>query len=89
MLSLETTYAERTAHKVRKLRESFFSIVELMAANLRSLLAAYDGILEWPRLDWPKDLPLSPAPAELARELRPHYEQAKLELGLGNGEDHE
>ena len=35
--------------------ESFFTLPEMMAANLRSLLAAYEGLIEWPKLDWPEE----------------------------------
>jgi hypothetical protein len=50
-----------------------------MAANLRSLLAAYQGLWVWPP---PEPLPLDLLDVEQARELRRRYQVAQLELGL-------
>jgi hypothetical protein len=57
---------------------SFFTLIELMAANLRSLLGAYAGEIEWPKMEMPIDL----ADLHQKRELREHYQAAQLELGL-------
>ena len=61
--------------------ESFFTLPEMMAANLRSLLAAYEGLIEWPELDWPDDVwkPLDPV---YMSDLVPHYKNAQLMFGL-------
>ena len=79
MISLETRPGERLENGRR---ESFFTFSELMAANLRSLLSAYAGLIKWPNIEWPSDLPLSPLPLERAKELQAHYQAAQLELGL-------
>jgi hypothetical protein len=60
------------------LRQSFFSLSELMAANLRSLLAAYEGLIQWPTVP----LPIDVRDHHQLLELREHYQQAQLELGL-------
>ena len=80
MISLESKSSEKERGASK--RESFFSLSELMAANLRSLLAAYAGMIQWPQMDWPADLPLSPLPIDRAKELKRHYQAAQLELGL-------
>jgi hypothetical protein len=60
--------------------QTFFTLGELMAANLRSLMAAYLKGHEW----WPvqTSLPLDWRDAELLRELQGHFRAAQLELGL-------
>lgn len=60
-------------------RQTFFTLVEMMAANLRSLLAAYDGLWSWPP---PEPLPVDLMDAEQVKELKRRYVQAQMELGL-------
>jgi hypothetical protein len=79
MLSLETRPNKRTKESERS--ESFFTLNEMMAANLRSLLAAYSGMWTWPVLDWP-DLPLSPITPGQAELLKPYFMAAELELNI-------
>ena len=71
-------------HSLEGIARSFFTIVELMAANLRSLLAAYmnaHGARLW---DWPPPppLPLDQHDPEQAQELHRRFVQAAFELGL-------
>jgi hypothetical protein len=51
----------------------------MMAANLRSLLAAYQGLWAWPP---PEPLPTDLLDAAQAAELRSRVQAAQLELGL-------
>lgn len=60
-------------------RQSFFTTVEMMAANLRSLLAAYQGLWSWPP---PEPLPLDLLDIDQAREMKVRLKVAQMELGL-------
>lgn len=60
-------------------RETFFTLVEMMAANLRSLLSAYQGLWSWPP---PEPLPVDLLDVDQAAELKQRYHAAQLELGL-------
>lgn len=77
MLSLETNQKERRKHGKR--RQSFFTLIEMMAANLRSLLAAYEGLWVWPP---PEPLPVDLVDVAQLLELKQRYQVAQLELGL-------
>lgn len=77
MLSLETNQKERRKHGKR--RQFFFTLVEMMAANLRSLLAAYEGLWQWPP---PEPLPIDLMDTNQVHELKARYQVAQLELGL-------
>ena len=59
--------------------ETFFTLTEMMAANLRSLLAAYEGLWSWPP---PEPLPLDLLHVDQAAELKRRYQAAQLELGI-------
>jgi hypothetical protein len=50
--------AQSKAHKAQKQprREFFFTLEELMAGALRSMIAAYAGLIDWPALPLPIDL---------------------------------
>jgi hypothetical protein len=52
--SLEQTKAQKAKRRPR--REFFFTFEELMAGALRSMLAAYAGLIAWPQLPGPIDL---------------------------------
>jgi hypothetical protein len=69
MHSFESDYRQQT----------FFTLVEMMAANLRSLLAAYQGLWAWPP---PEPLPLDLLDGAQAVELKARLRTAQLELGL-------
>ena len=60
-------------------RQTFFTLVEMMAANLRSLLAAYEGLWSWPP---PEPLPVDLMDMAQVAELKQRYTQAQMELGL-------
>lgn len=77
MLSLETSSKEQ--RKIEPLQRSFFTLVEMMAANLRSLLSAYQGLWSWPP---PDPLPVDLLDAAQMVELKERYQHAQLELGL-------
>lgn len=77
MHSFETEKQERKEHGKR--RQTFFTLIEMMAANLRSLLAAYEGLWSWPP---PEPLPLNLMDIDQAMELKKRYQVAQLELGL-------
>jgi hypothetical protein len=47
--------------------ETFFTLPELMAANLRALLAAYAGLCTFPA---PAEVPTDPRDPEVRLELR-------------------
>jgi len=79
MLSLETKRRRGERRVKRKRRESFFTLIEMMAANLRSLLAAYEGLWTWPP---PEPLPVDLLDADQAQELKGRFQAAQLELGL-------
>jgi hypothetical protein len=69
MLSLESN------HRM----QSFFTLIEMMAANLRSLLAAYEGMWSWPP---PEPLPVDLLDVDQAIELKTRLQAAQMELGL-------
>lgn len=69
MFSLESNFRLR----------SFFTLIEMMAANLRSLLAAYEGLWSWPP---PEPLPLDLMDIDQVVELKARMQYAQLELGL-------
>ena len=56
---------------------SFFTLLELMAANLRSLLSAYAGLWTFPA---PADVPTDVRDPEVRLELRKRLASAQLEL---------
>jgi len=64
-------------HSLEGIAQSLFTITECMAANLRSLLAAYAGLWEWPP---PDPLPLDQHDPDQARELYQRVHQARLDL---------
>ena len=57
--------------------QSFFTLPELMAANLRSLLSAYAGLWTFPA---PADVPTDVRDPEVRLELRKRLASAQLEL---------
>jgi hypothetical protein len=57
----------------------FFTLIEMMAANLRSLLAAYEGLWAWPP---PEPLPTNLIDRDERAELKKRLQTAQLELGL-------
>lgn len=61
--------------------QSFFTMAERMAANLRSLLAAYAGLWAWPP---PDPIPADLSDREQVVELSERVTQARLEL-FGEG----
>ncbi|MBE2198095.1 MAG: hypothetical protein IAE79_05755 [Anaerolinea sp.] len=78
MLSMQSE--KRGADGKREVwRQTFFTLVEMMAANLRSLLSAYAGLWSWPP---PEPLPVDMFDVEQVSELKRRYVQAALELGL-------
>lgn len=77
MHSFETKRKPGEDRKQR--RHTFFTLVEMMAANLRSLLAAYEGLWSWPP---PEPLPLDLLDIDQVKELKRRYVQAQMELGL-------
>jgi len=58
--------------------QSFLTTVEMMGANLRSLLSAYQGLWTWPP---PEPLPLDLFDLDQATDLRQRIQVAQLELG--------
>jgi hypothetical protein len=78
MMSLETQ-AKRKGERRKKERQSFFTLPEMMAANLRSLLSAAAGLWTWPP---PEPLPLDLLDVDQAFELKSRYQAAQMELGL-------
>ncbi|MBU0491050.1 MAG: hypothetical protein KKA73_07905 [Chloroflexi bacterium] len=64
-------------HSLEGIAASLFTITECMAANLRSLLAAYAGLWEWPP---PDPLPLDQHDPDEAEELYDRVHQARLDL---------
>jgi hypothetical protein len=62
---------------------SFFTLIELMAANLRSLLAAYAGEIEWP----PMHMPVNLVDPDQRRELKQYYQVAATQLRLDLGQE--
>lgn len=69
MLSLESNYR----------KQSFFTLIEMMAANLRSLLAAYEGLWAWPP---PEPIPSDLLDVDNVKELKARMQAAQLEMGL-------
>jgi hypothetical protein len=59
--------------------ETFFTLTEMMAANLRSLLAAYEGLWSWPP---PEPLPVDLFDVDQVEDLRSRYQAAQMELRL-------
>lgn len=78
MHSFETKARQRGERR-QKRRETFFTMTEMMAANLRSLLSAYQGLWSWPP---PEPLPVDLLDIAQAVELKQRYHAAQLELGL-------
>lgn len=64
-------------HSLEGIAQSFFTITECMAANLRSLLSAYAGLWEWPP---PDPLPLDQNDPDEVQDLYGRFQQAKLDL---------
>lgn len=63
---------------------SFFTLVEAMAANLRSLLAAYAGLWAWPPPEpLPVDLMDPEQAAEMKRRLETNVRQLRLRFKYG------
>lgn len=60
-------------------KQTFFTLIEMMAANLRSLLAAYEGLWTWPP---PEPLPLDFMDINQVVELKARFQHAQMELGL-------
>ncbi len=60
-------------------RQTFFTLTEMMAANLRSLLAAYEGLWTWPP---PAPLPVDMLDVGQVMEMKQRLQAAQLELGL-------
>ena len=56
---------------------SFFTLLELMAANLRSLLSAYAGLWTFPA---PAEVPTDMSDPDVCLELRRRLVPAQLEL---------
>ena len=56
---------------------SFFTLLELMAANLRSLLSAYAGLWTFPA---PAEIPTDLADPEVRLEIRRRLAPVQLEL---------
>jgi hypothetical protein len=57
--------------------ESFFTLVELMAANLRSLLSAYAGLWTFPA---PAAVPTEVRDSDVCFELRRRLAAVQLDL---------
>ena len=79
MMSFESTDAQKERRKKGHKRQIFFTLTEMMAANLRSIMAAYAGLIEWPP---PDPLPIDLMDPEQVVELRKRYQFAQRELGL-------
>lgn len=78
MMSLESSKRGKDG-KRQVQRQTFFTLVEMMAANLRSLLAAYEGLWAWPP---PEPLPLDLVDVAQAQEMKSRLQAAQMELGL-------
>jgi hypothetical protein len=67
-----------TMYSMEGIGTTFFTLVELMAANLRSLIGAYSGEVAFPRMPMPIDV------RDLYQmiELRDHYRTARRQLDL-------
>lgn len=72
------TMYEASRERMRN-RHTFFTFHELLAANLRSLLAAYQGLWSWPP---PEPLPLDLLDPEQVGEMKQRLQVAQMELGL-------
>jgi hypothetical protein len=59
--------------------QTFFSLPEMMAANLRSLLSAYRALWTWPP---PEPLPVDLMDIDQVQELKSRLKATQLELGL-------
>jgi hypothetical protein len=68
-----------TLYSFEGVAQTFFTMVELMAANLRSLLSAYQGLWTWPL---PEPIPVDFADISQVKELKKRYKAAQMELGL-------
>lgn len=62
--------------------QPFFTLQEMMAANLRSLLAAYEGLWAWPAIT---PLPIDVRDDEQLVALRSHYRESAQELRALSG----
>jgi hypothetical protein len=60
-------------------RQSFFTTTEMMAANLRSLLAAYAGEWAWPR---PEPLPLDLVDEAQRQEMKKRLQANQLKMNF-------
>jgi hypothetical protein len=67
-----------TMYSMEGVGTTFFTLVELMAANIRSLVGAYMGEVQFPRIEMPVD------PHDLYQmlEVREHFRAAQRQLGL-------
>lgn len=79
MLSLESRRQQERRRESGGRRETFFTLVELMAANLRALLSAYEGLWTWPP---PEPLPIDLMDIDQRVELKQRLQAAQMELGL-------
>jgi len=68
-------------HSLEGIAHSFFTITECMAANLRSLLAAYAGLWTWPP---PDPLPIDQNDPDQVDDLHGRLVQARMELFGGD-----
>ena len=59
--------------------QPFFTLTEMMAANLRSLLAAYEGLWTWPP---PEPVPINLADEQERLELKKRLQDAQMEMDL-------
>jgi hypothetical protein len=72
--SQSATWYSTPAHSTRS---GFFTLLELMAANLRSLLSAYAGLWTFPA---PAEIPTDLADPEVRLEIRRRLAPVQLEL---------
>ncbi|MCI0729663.1 MAG: hypothetical protein L0332_23525 [Chloroflexi bacterium] len=79
LITMHSFETQENGNGTRWRRQTFFTLIEMMAANLRSLLAAYSGMWTWPP---PEPLPLDLLDPEQVGELKRRYHAAQLELGL-------
>lgn len=79
LITMHSFETKKKKGEKRQRRHTFFTLAEMMAANLRSLLAAYEGLVEWPP---PAPLPLDLVDVAQAMELKRRFQAAQLELGL-------
>lgn len=64
-------------NSLEEIASSFFTVGECMAANLRSILAAYAGLITWPP---PDPLPIDQNDPDQLQDLHTRLHQAKLDL---------